>query len=175
MARLERAADPVAEGQRICLELIAEFAGIPGVAGVHIMAPANEAAVPAVIAEARQRLPAQLQPKRALSGVAFTAASERTAPVVPAQAGEPRRRWLMLQARQQALSITALARGRPEEIAQSSAASSFRLGILAGQNLLGDQAGVLADRRLRSCVAMSGLALRKVLAFSRPWPMRWLS
>ena len=32
-------------------------ATIPGVAGVHVMAPANEAAVPAVIAEARKRLP----------------------------------------------------------------------------------------------------------------------
>jgi methylenetetrahydrofolate reductase (NADPH) len=58
VARLEVAADPVAEGQRIALEVIAEFAAIPGVAGVHIMAPANEAAVPAVIAEARKRLPA---------------------------------------------------------------------------------------------------------------------
>ena len=58
LARLDAAADPAAEGQRICLELIAEFAGIPGVAGVHIMAPANDAAVPAVIAEARKQLPA---------------------------------------------------------------------------------------------------------------------
>jgi methylenetetrahydrofolate reductase (NADPH) len=58
VAQLETAADPVAEGQRICLDVIAEFAAIPGVAGVHIMAPANEAAVPAVIAEARKRLPA---------------------------------------------------------------------------------------------------------------------
>ena len=32
---------------------------IPGVAGVHIMAPANEAAVPAVIGAARERLPAR--------------------------------------------------------------------------------------------------------------------
>ncbi len=38
------------------LELIEELATIPGVAGVHIMAPANEAAVPGVIAEARKRL-----------------------------------------------------------------------------------------------------------------------
>jgi len=56
LARLDAAADPVAEGQRICLEVMAEFSTIPGVAGVHIMAPANEAAVPAVIAEARKRL-----------------------------------------------------------------------------------------------------------------------
>jgi methylenetetrahydrofolate reductase (NADH) len=58
LARLDAAADPGAEGQRICIELIEDFARIPGVAGVHIMAPANEAAVPAVIAEARKRLPA---------------------------------------------------------------------------------------------------------------------
>jgi methylenetetrahydrofolate reductase (NADPH) len=55
--RLEQAGDPVAEGQRIAIELIEELATIPGVAGVHVMAPANEAAVPHVIAEARKRLP----------------------------------------------------------------------------------------------------------------------
>ena len=44
--RLEQAADPAAEGQRIAIELIEELATIPGVAGVHVMAPANEAAVP---------------------------------------------------------------------------------------------------------------------------------
>jgi methylenetetrahydrofolate reductase (NADPH) len=57
--RLEQAADPAAEGVHIAIELIEEFATIPGVAGVHIMAPANEAAVPDVIAQARQRLPAR--------------------------------------------------------------------------------------------------------------------
>jgi methylenetetrahydrofolate reductase (NADPH) len=55
--RLEKAADPAAEGERIAVELIAELAAIPGVAGVHIMAPANEAAVPRVIAQARKHLP----------------------------------------------------------------------------------------------------------------------
>jgi methylenetetrahydrofolate reductase (NADPH) len=57
LERLERAADPGAEGERIAIELIEELAAIPGVAGAHIMAPANEAAVPAVISEARKRLP----------------------------------------------------------------------------------------------------------------------
>ena len=56
IARLEQASDPAAEGQRIALELIEELATISGVAGVHIMAPANETAVPAVIAEVRKRL-----------------------------------------------------------------------------------------------------------------------
>jgi len=54
--RLERAADPAAEGERICVELIEAFSQIPGVAGVHAMAPANEAALPRVIAQARRRL-----------------------------------------------------------------------------------------------------------------------
>jgi methylenetetrahydrofolate reductase (NADPH) len=54
--RMERAADPVAEGERIAIELIDEIGRIPGVAGVHIMAPNNDAAVPGVIREARQRV-----------------------------------------------------------------------------------------------------------------------
>jgi methylenetetrahydrofolate reductase (NADPH) len=56
IARLEQAADPEAEGRRICVELISELAAIPGVAGVHVMAPGNDAAVPEVIAEARERI-----------------------------------------------------------------------------------------------------------------------
>ena len=55
--RLEGAANPAAEGERIAVELIEELAAVPGVAGVHIMAPVNDAAVPGVIAEARKRLP----------------------------------------------------------------------------------------------------------------------
>jgi len=54
--RLERSAQPAEEGERICVELIEELAAIPGVAGVHVMAPANDDALPRVIAEARRRL-----------------------------------------------------------------------------------------------------------------------
>lgn len=50
IARLEGARDGAAEGRRICTELIEEMAEIPGVAGVHLMAPSNEAAIPEVIA-----------------------------------------------------------------------------------------------------------------------------
>jgi methylenetetrahydrofolate reductase (NADPH) len=57
IGRLEHAADPAAEGERIAVELIEELAALPGVAGVHLMAPANEDALPRVIAEARKRLP----------------------------------------------------------------------------------------------------------------------
>ncbi len=56
IARMEKAANPVREGTRICMELIDELATIPGVAGVHIMAPGNDAAIPEVIAEARERV-----------------------------------------------------------------------------------------------------------------------
>jgi methylenetetrahydrofolate reductase (NADPH) len=57
--RLERASDAAAEGERIAVELIEELAAIPGVAGVHLMAPANEDALPRVITEARKRLPSR--------------------------------------------------------------------------------------------------------------------
>jgi methylenetetrahydrofolate reductase (NADPH) len=49
MTRLEKATDPAAEGQKICVELMQELAAIPGVAGAHVMAPANDAAIPDVI------------------------------------------------------------------------------------------------------------------------------
>jgi methylenetetrahydrofolate reductase (NADPH) len=52
--RMEGAADPEGEGIRICVELIEELSTIPGVAGVHIMAPGNDAAIPKVIAAIRQ-------------------------------------------------------------------------------------------------------------------------
>jgi methylenetetrahydrofolate reductase (NADPH) len=52
--RLEQASDPAAEGVRVCLDLIAEFAEIPGVAGAHIMAPGRDSVVPEVLAAARQ-------------------------------------------------------------------------------------------------------------------------
>ncbi len=57
VARMERAGDPAAEGRAICIELIREFAEIPNVAGVHIMAPNNDAAVPEVIRQARTSVP----------------------------------------------------------------------------------------------------------------------
>lgn len=54
--RLESASDPRAEGQAIALELIRDFAEIEGLAGVHIMAPLNEAAVPGLVEAARRAL-----------------------------------------------------------------------------------------------------------------------
>ncbi len=54
--RMEATTDPVAEGVRIAIELIELMAQIPGVGGVHIMAPMNDAAVPGVISEAKKRV-----------------------------------------------------------------------------------------------------------------------
>ena len=53
IARMEQASDPAAEGRRICLDLVAELAEIPRVAGCHIMAPGNDAVVPEIIAATR--------------------------------------------------------------------------------------------------------------------------
>ena len=47
--RLDKAADPAAEGRAMCVELLQEYAEIPGVSGAHIMAPLNEQSIPAVI------------------------------------------------------------------------------------------------------------------------------
>jgi methylenetetrahydrofolate reductase (NADPH) len=49
--RLERAADPRAEGRRICVELLQELAEIDGIAGAHLMAPRQEQAIAEAIAE----------------------------------------------------------------------------------------------------------------------------
>jgi len=49
--RLEKAADPKAEGRKICVEVLRELAEIPGIAGAHVMAPMNFAEIPAAIEE----------------------------------------------------------------------------------------------------------------------------
>lgn len=53
IARMEAATDPAAEGRAVCIDVIRELSEIPLVAGVHIMAPGNDASVPQVIAAAR--------------------------------------------------------------------------------------------------------------------------
>ena len=49
--RLEKAANPKAEGRKICVEVLQELAEIPGIAGAHVMAPMNFAEIPAAIEE----------------------------------------------------------------------------------------------------------------------------
>ena len=52
--RLDYAGDPAAEGRQICVDFIQQLSEVPGVAGAHVMAPNNEAAIPDVIAKARR-------------------------------------------------------------------------------------------------------------------------
>ncbi|HMK85815.1 MAG TPA: methylenetetrahydrofolate reductase [Steroidobacteraceae bacterium] len=54
--RLDRAGDPLGEGRAICVDLVKEYAQIPGVKGAHLMAPLNEHAIPAVIDSLRKSL-----------------------------------------------------------------------------------------------------------------------
>jgi methylenetetrahydrofolate reductase (NADPH) len=56
IGRMDAAAEPRAEGTAIAVDLIRELAEIEGVAGVHVMAPLNEKAVPALIEAARKTL-----------------------------------------------------------------------------------------------------------------------
>jgi len=50
--RIEKAGDQRAEGRKACVEFIQQVMEVPGVAGVHIMAPMNAKSIPAVIEEA---------------------------------------------------------------------------------------------------------------------------
>jgi len=51
--RMDKASDARAEGESICVELLKEMQEIDGVAGAHIMAPLNDAAIPRVIQRVR--------------------------------------------------------------------------------------------------------------------------
>jgi methylenetetrahydrofolate reductase (NADPH) len=55
VVRMEQASDQKAEGRRICVELLQQLAEIDGVAGAHVMAPLNEAALASTLAEFRGR------------------------------------------------------------------------------------------------------------------------
>jgi methylenetetrahydrofolate reductase (NADPH) len=51
--RMEQAADPAAEGIRVCVELIEALREMPGVAGAHLMAPVNALTILDVLATVR--------------------------------------------------------------------------------------------------------------------------
>jgi methylenetetrahydrofolate reductase (NADPH) len=53
VGRMQAATDARAEGVQVCLETIEALAAIPGVAGVHVMAPGNDAALPELLERAR--------------------------------------------------------------------------------------------------------------------------
>jgi methylenetetrahydrofolate reductase (NADPH) len=61
--RLEYAGDAAAEGRQICVDFIEQLATVPGVAGAHVMAPNNEAAIPDVIGRARSIVKDRAKPK----------------------------------------------------------------------------------------------------------------
>lgn len=52
--KLDAAADPRAEGEAICADLLTEMREIPGLSGAHVMAPLNDAAIPRVIERVRR-------------------------------------------------------------------------------------------------------------------------
>jgi methylenetetrahydrofolate reductase (NADPH) len=52
--RMDKASDPKAEGEAICADILKEMMEIPGLAGAHIMAPLNDAAIPRVIKRVRK-------------------------------------------------------------------------------------------------------------------------
>jgi methylenetetrahydrofolate reductase (NADPH) len=52
--RMERAPNPIAEGRRICDETVEQLSETPGVAGVHIMAPGNDAGLAEAVVNAAQ-------------------------------------------------------------------------------------------------------------------------
>jgi methylenetetrahydrofolate reductase (NADH) len=67
VARLERAADPAAEGRHLCIEMIQGLMTIPGVAGVHLMAPRQRIETLAeIIEESGVRHPVRRAPPRAV-------------------------------------------------------------------------------------------------------------
>jgi methylenetetrahydrofolate reductase (NADPH) len=54
VARMEGASDPGSEGRKICDELVEQLSETPGIAGVHIMAPGNDAGLAEAVASAAQ-------------------------------------------------------------------------------------------------------------------------
>jgi methylenetetrahydrofolate reductase (NADPH) len=54
VARMEGASDPVREGRKICDELVEQLSETPGIGGVHMMAPGNDAGLAEVVASAAQ-------------------------------------------------------------------------------------------------------------------------
>jgi methylenetetrahydrofolate reductase (NADPH) len=54
VARMEGAGDPVREGRKVLDELVEQLSEMPGIGGVHIMAPGNDAGLAEAVASAAQ-------------------------------------------------------------------------------------------------------------------------
>jgi methylenetetrahydrofolate reductase (NADPH) len=74
VARMEGAGDPVREGRKICDELVEQLSEVHGIAGVHIMAPGNDAGLAEAVASAAQI--AQRQARKPVGAQAGEEASE---------------------------------------------------------------------------------------------------
>jgi len=74
VARMAGASDPVREGRKICEELVEQLSETPGIGGVHIMAPGNDASLAEAVASAAQI--AQQQLRRQAGALAGEDASE---------------------------------------------------------------------------------------------------
>jgi len=74
VVRMEGAGDPVREGRKICDELVEQLSETPGIGGVHIMAPGNDAGLAEAVASAAQI--AQRQARKPVGAQAGEDASE---------------------------------------------------------------------------------------------------
>jgi 5,10-methylenetetrahydrofolate reductase len=72
--RLEQAADPRAEGRRMCIEFIQAIRAIRGIAGVHIMAQRQDQMIPDIVRESGVRTERELAQSAAAGDHACTAA-----------------------------------------------------------------------------------------------------
>ena len=61
VTRMESAGDPVREGRKICDELVEQLSETPGIGGVHIMAPGNDAGLAEAVASAARIVQRQAQ------------------------------------------------------------------------------------------------------------------
>lgn len=64
--RLEGASDPVKEGRRICADIVDELSEVPGIAGVHIMAPGNDTGLSDAVAAAAALAQRKIRKPRSL-------------------------------------------------------------------------------------------------------------
>jgi hypothetical protein len=71
---MEGAGDPVREGRKICDELVEQLSETPGIGGVHIMAPGNDAGLAEAVASAARI--AQRQARKPAGDQAGEEASE---------------------------------------------------------------------------------------------------
>jgi methylenetetrahydrofolate reductase (NADPH) len=78
VTRIEGAGDPVREGRKICDEMVEQLSATPGISGVHLMAPGNDAGLAEAVASAAEI--ARRQAPQAAAGQASEEASDGRLP-----------------------------------------------------------------------------------------------